>query len=192
MPATKFRRILENHLLRYPQMQIADLYKLLHQAALGSEHAVRDEQAARDWLESELVEMGDGPDDPLIDPLSPDGQILRVHLRPYYQAGKKSEMLLQAFIQTANEWRSTPPRAPSGDRDYLAVTGTTTEKLKEYFREARQLADEGLMPFSGETVRLFFTKMEEQDFPALHHSKFYKCLYRPAYRVVAKQFLEEK
>jgi hypothetical protein len=192
MVATEFRQILENHLLRYPQMQIADLYKLLHQAAMGSEHAVLDEQAARDWLEGELVEMGDGPDDPLMDPLSPDGQILRVHLRPYIRAGKKSELLLQAFIQTAYEKRSSPPRAPSGDRGYLAGTGTTTEKLKEYYREARRMADEDLLPFSGETVRLFFAKMEEQDFPAVHHSKFYKRLYRPAYRVVARQFLEEK
>jgi len=139
MPASKFRRILENHFLRYPQMQIADLYKLLHQAALGSEHAVRDERVARDWLEDELVEMGDGPDDPLMDPLTPDGQILRVHLRPYRRAGKKSEMLLKAFIQTANEWRSTPPCAPSKNRDRLRVagTGTTSEKLNEYYKEAR-------------------------------------------------------
>jgi hypothetical protein len=194
MPASKFRRILENHFLRYPQMQITDLYKLLHQAALGSEHAVRDEPAARNWLENELVEMGDGPDDPLMDPLSPDGQILRIHLRPYHRAGKKSEMLLQAFIQTANKCRSTPSRAPSGNRDRLRVAGpeTTTEKLKEYYREARQLSDEGRLPFSGETVRLFFARMEEQGFPAVHHSKLYKRLYRPAYRVVAKQFLEEK
>jgi len=54
------------------------------------------------------------------------------------------------------------------------------------------LADKGLLPFSGETVRLFFTRMEEQGFPVVHHSKLYKRLYRPAYRVVAKQFLEEK
>ena len=165
--------MIKAHLLRYPQMQMADLYKLLHQAALGSEHAVRDEQAARDWLERELAEMGDGPDDPLMDPLPPDGQILRVHLRPYLRAGKNPETLLRAFIQTANEWRGSP------------------EKLKEYGAAAARLAQAGTGSIRQEEIEAFFAKMEEQDFPAVHHSEIYERLYRPAYRVVAKRFLEE-
>jgi hypothetical protein len=154
-------------------MQVADLYKLLQQAALGCEHAVRDEQAARDWLERELTEMGDGPNDPLMDPLSPDGQILRVHLRPYLQAGKDPEMLLRAFIQTANEWRGSP------------------DKLKEYGAAAARLVQAGTGSIQPEEIEAFFAKMEEQDFPAVHHSDIYERLYRPAYRVVARRFLEE-
>lgn len=166
--------MIKAHLLRYPQMQIADLYKLLHQAALGSEHAVRDEQAARDWLERELLQMGEGPDDSLMDPLSPDGQILRVHLRPYLRAGKNPETLLRAFIQTANEWRGSP------------------KKLKEYGAAAARLAQAGTGSIRREEIDAFFAKMEEQDFPAVHHSKDYQRLYRPAYRVVARKFLEDK
>ncbi|MDP2993553.1 MAG: hypothetical protein Q8N46_00355 [Anaerolineales bacterium] len=174
MPDTEFRQILTSHLTRYPAMQVQDVYKLLHQAALGSEHAFRDEQAARDWLEHELAEMGDGPDDPLMDPLSPDGQTLRVHLRPYLRAGKNPETLLRAFIQTANEWRGSP------------------EKLKEYGAAAAQLAQTGTGSIRREGIEAFFSKMEEQDFPAVHHSEVYERLYRPAYRVVARQFMEEK
>jgi len=155
-------------------MQLQDLYKLLHQAALGSEHAVHDEQAARDWLERELVEMGDGPDDPLIDPLSPDGRILRIHLRPYLRAGKDPESLLQAFIQTANSWSGS------------------WEKLKKYGAAAARLAQAGTGSIQREEMEAFFTKMEEQDFPAVHHSEVYQRLYRPAYRVVARPFFEEK
>ena len=166
--------MIKAHLLRYPQMQIADLYKLLHHAALGSEHAFRDEQAARDWLERELAEMGDGPDDPLMDPLPPDGQILRVHLRPYLRAGKEPEALLRAFIQTANEWRGSP------------------EKLKVYGAGAARLVQARTGSIRQEEIEAFFVKMEEQDFPAVHHSEIYERLYRPAYRVVARQFLEEK
>jgi len=173
MPDTEFRQILGSHLTRTPAMQVQDIYKLLHQAALGSEHAVRDEQAARDWLERELAEMGDGPDDPLMDPLPPDGQILRVHLRPYLRAGKNPETLLRAFIQTANEWRGSP------------------EKLKEYGAAAARLAQAGTGSIRQEEIEAFFAKMEEQDFPAVHHSEIYERLYRPAYRVVAKRFLEE-
>ncbi|HEX7541440.1 MAG TPA: hypothetical protein VF352_04850 [Anaerolineales bacterium] len=167
-------QILTSHLTHTPAMQVQDVYKLLHQAALGSEHAVRDEQAARDWLEGEMAEMGEGPDDPLMDPLSPDGHIVRVHLRPYLQAGKDPETLLQAFIRTANEWHASP------------------ERLKEYGAAAARLAQAGKGLILREEIEAFFAKMEERDFPAVHHSEVYERLYRPAYRVVARQFLEEK
>jgi hypothetical protein len=164
--------ILTCHLLRYPQMQVTDLYKLLHQAAMGSGHAVRDEQVARDCLEQELIQMGAGPDDPQMDPLTPDGQILRIHLRPYLRTGRDPEALLRAFIQTANEWH------PSLD------------KLKAYAAAAWQLAQAGSGLLSPEEGQIFFTSMEEQGFPAVHHSEIYRYLYRPAYRVVARRFLE--
>ena len=171
---TAFRGILYENAARYPQMQIVDLYKLLYQAALGSEHAVRDEQAVCDWLERELAEMGAGPDDPLFDPLSPDGQILRLHLRPYLRAGKNPDTLLQAFIRTANEWHGSP------------------EKLKQYGATAAQVAQAGIGSIRREEIEAYFAKMEVQGFPAMHHSAVYKRLYRPAYRLVARQFLEEK
>ena len=79
MPMNK---ILQDHLARYPKMQARDVYKLLHQAAMGSEHAVTDIASARAWLERELAEIGPGPAEPLVDPISPDGQIARIHLRP--------------------------------------------------------------------------------------------------------------
>jgi hypothetical protein len=166
--------MIKAHLARYPQMQIVDLYKLLHQAALGSEHTAHDEQIARDWLERELAEMGDGPDDPLMDLLPPDGRIVRVHLRPYAAAGKDPETLLQAFIRTANEWRGSP------------------EMLKEYGAAAVRLAQAGTGSIQPEEIEAFFAKMEEKHFPAVHHSEVYERLYRPAYRVVARQFLEDR
>jgi len=155
-------------------MQVQDLYKLLHQAALGSEHAACAGPAAWDWLKRELNEMGDGPDDPLTDPISPQGQILRIHLRPYVSTGKPPQTLLQAFIRTADEWPGS------------------LEKLKQYGAAAAQLAQPGTGSIRREEIEVYFVKMEKQDFPAVHHSDIYTRLYRPAYRVVARQFLEEK
>jgi len=166
--------ILTSHLARTPAMQAQDIYKLLHQAALGSGHAVRDEQAACDGLERELVEMGAGPDDPLFDLISPDGQILRVHLRPYLWAGKNPEALLKAFIRTSTGWRGSP------------------ETLKEYGASAVCWAGAGTGSIQPDELRTFFDKMEAQGFPAVHHSEGYARLYRPAYRVVAREYLEEK
>ena len=111
-------QILVNHFSRTPAMQAQDVYKLLFQAALGSEHAVDDEKSVRIWLARELTEMGAGPNDPLLDPISPDGQTLRVHLRPYLHSGKDPEILLKAFLRTAAEWRGS------------------TETLKAYGKQA--------------------------------------------------------
>jgi hypothetical protein len=165
-------QILTNHFARTPAMQAQDVYKLLFQAALGSEHAVDDEKSVRVWLARELIEMGTDPDDPLLDPISPDGQILRVHLRPYLRSGKDLEILLQAFIRTGSEWRAS------------------TETLKAYGGQAAHLLQAGTGSIRPEDFEAYFADMEKQGFPAVHHSVEYTRLYRPAYRVVASQFLE--
>jgi len=159
--------ILLDHFRRYPEMQVTDLYKLLHQAALGSEHAVRDERTARDWLEREMKEMGEGPDEPLLDPISPDGKIVRIHLRPYLKMGKDPETLLRAFIHTANEWHGS------------------LENLMEYGTVAWQLSEAEQWRISPKEIKLFFAGIESQGFPAARHSEIYGRLYRPAYRVIA-------
>jgi hypothetical protein len=148
------------------------MYKLLYQAARGAEHAVRDEQTARDWLDHELKEMGDGPQEILIDPISPDGKIVRVHLRPYLEARKDPEKLLQAFVRTANEWRGSPLL------------------LRKYGQAAALWVDSNPQPVTAAAIHSFFAKMERQGFPAAHHSEIYRSLYRPAYRAVAQKFLE--
>ena len=82
-----FASILHSHHERYPEMGIQDVYKLAHQAALGPGHAVGNPAGARDYLERELDDMGAGPVEPLFDPISADGELVRVHLRPYLEAG---------------------------------------------------------------------------------------------------------
>jgi len=169
---TPLSRILASHCSRYPSMQVRDVYKLLLQAALGCEHAVRDEASAQEWLERELREMGDGPDEPLFDPVSPDGEIVRVHLRPYFRAGKDPQKLLQAFVKTSRIF-------PGSHATFQA-----------YWREAVAMCKEGKLPFEKQAVETFFGEMKTQGFPAAHHSDDYIRLYRPAYRVVARKLLE--
>jgi hypothetical protein len=168
------QQILKNQFARTPMMQSQDVYKLIFQAALGSEHAVADEQSARIWLAHEISRMGVGPDDPLHDRLSPDGRILRVHLRPYIKSGKDLETLLHAFIRTANEWHGT------------------NETLKMYAVEAINFLQSRTGSSPCKDFETFFAGMESQGFPAAHHSGEYVRLYHPAYRVVCRQFLEDQ
>lgn len=158
--------ILRAQLARYPVMQIQDLYKLIHQAAMGSEHAISSAEAAREWLKRELAEMGPGPQEPMIDPISADGQIVRMHLRPFVEGGGDPETLLHAFLRTASEYR--------GD----------VQVLEEYWQAAKDIQQ-----FPAAALDEFMEAMRAKKYPAVHHSAEYERLYRPAYRVVWRKFV---
>lgn len=164
------RSLLLDHARRYPEWEVADLYKLLHQAAMGAEHALTDEEGARRWLARELADLGPGPEEPLVDPLSPDGRIVRVHLRPFAQRQLPAEPLLRAFLQTAREVTPSP------------------ETLK---LSLEQVGEFGL-PFNKSALTAFFAEQETYGFQAVHHSAHFRQCYRPAYRVVARDFLPKE
>ncbi len=164
-------RLIKRQVETYPRLEIQDIYKFLHQAAMGSEHAVKDTSAARKWMEDEISNLDWQHEDALIDTLSPDGNIVRVNLRSYLNAGYDPEKLLTAFINTANEYR--------GSR----------EILEAYLNVVIEMIDKGELNFSKEEAQKFFDEQKSKGYPAVHHSKQYEELYSPAYRVVAKKFL---
>ncbi|MEW5826425.1 MAG: hypothetical protein AB1778_06285 [Candidatus Bipolaricaulota bacterium] len=165
------RKILIDHQRRYPEWRVEDLYKLVHQAAMGSEHAVIDEDRARAWLVRELREMGPGPDERLIDPISPDGRIVRIHLRPFVALGLESSGLLRAFIETARGFHGAVLEVERG------------------LEAAERLARSGELKLrAGEIIGLA-GRAREAGFAAIHHSEQYTLRYRPAYRVVARALL---
>jgi hypothetical protein len=163
--------ILRDHAQRYPRWTEVDLYKLLHQAERGSQHAVVDRRRASRWLERELAQLGPGPVEPLIDPIRADGRIVRIHLRPWQDRGLTPVRLLGAFLETANGWQEP------------------ADGLEEALQTAVRLAKElGLDP---KALADFVLRMTSLGFPAVHHSPGYQAAYRPAYRVVAATFLPD-
>ncbi len=169
MATTPFQEILLAHARRYPAWQPQDVYKLAHQAALGSEHALVSVEQARQRLEQEIVGLGVGGGEPLLEPISADGRIVRVHLWPYVNAGLSTAALLQAFVQTATEFKGS------------------VEVLQQYLAQARVLATDILIdPVALEGL---VAAMREKGFPAVHHSEAFRRQYAPAYRVVAREWL---
>jgi hypothetical protein len=162
--------LVAQHLQRYPLMELADVYKLLHQAALGPGHAV-DSLAAQKRLEHELAEAGTAPDEPEIDLISPNGKLARIHLRPYVRGGGDLKALSEAFVHTAENY------PPSRDR------------LARFCGCLGDLAQSGSLPFTREQAIAYVAQMAAADYLAVHHSDGYRTAYRPAYRVVAIDLL---
>ena len=168
----KFQEILTVQVERYSRLTPQDLYKLVYQAAMGSAHAVDDVEYVREWLDEEIAGLSRGPEEPIVDVISPDGQMVRVNLRPFIAAGGDKEKLLEAFVRTANEFEGSE------------------EKLRQYWKWAEPVAEGGQCFFTKEQMQRYFFEREIQGLPAVHHSQKYERIYKPAYRVVARKYLD--
>jgi hypothetical protein len=166
-------QLLSAHLARYPAMQLDDIYKLLHQAALGPGHAVENPAAARKRLDEEIAALGEAPDELLQDVISPDGRLARVHLRSYLAGGGEPETLHRAFVATANSYPASP------------------DKLARFCGCLGDLAAAGGLPFARDVVVAYFDRVARNSYPAIHHSEAYRDAYRPAYRVIALDLLRK-
>ncbi len=165
------RSILLDHAKRYPAWQVEDLYKLLLQASRGAEHASTDKQSARERLEQEFASLENGPMEPLVDTIAPSGIYVRVHLRPFASAHLNPDLLWNAFQGTLENL--------SHSRDgYSGFAGI-----------AAGLCRDDLLPFAEPKLTSFLEGMHAAGLPAIHHSETFLNHYRPAYRVVEKQFL---
>ncbi|MCC6242821.1 MAG: hypothetical protein IT353_08270 [Gemmatimonadaceae bacterium] len=151
----------------YPKAEAVDLYKFAHQGILGSEHAVHDTVPVQAWMTREVAGLTTRPEPPphrapLIEPLPPDGQFVRVHLRPYLDAKGDVRRLVRAFVATAN--------GPRGDTAQFACA----ERALAALAPARDVRP----------VAALFRAQRRTSFDAVHHSPAFEAAYAPAYRVV--------
>lgn len=159
--------LIRAHLARYPAMQPADAYKLLHQATLGSEHAIPSRAMAEQWLAREIATLPPGPAEPMVDTLRMRGQFARIHLRPFLAAGGSPDSLLSVFVRTAQE----------------AARDTT--ELGCALEAVRQMVAGHETGWSADGVDQLFREAATAGYPAMHHSDAFEAAYHPAYRVVS-------
>lgn len=62
-------------------MQGQDIYKLLYQGVLGSEHLLKDREQFAVRLKAELADLTADPAEELFEPVRPEGQLCRINLR---------------------------------------------------------------------------------------------------------------
>ena len=151
-----------------PELRIADAYKWLFHATRGGEHAVANEFAVRKWLENEWAALGPPqPGEPLWTPLTPDGRIGRLNLRPYRTQGGAPEPLLAAFVEGAKSFDASPARFRAAWRAL-----------------GRELKKQPVGHLTWAAWQRLDREMRAHDYPASHHSPEYERARQPAYRVL--------
>ena len=151
-----------------PETRIEDAYKWLFQAASGGEHAVPDEESARAWLRKEWASLGEtAPGEPLLVPLRPDGELVRLNLRPYRDRGGKPDDLTTAFLESSRTFGPDPALF-----------------LESWNALGELLAARPLGPLNRAEWGRLDADMRVRGYPAVHHSAVFARTRRPAYRVL--------
>jgi len=159
------------HQQHYPLMQAQDVYKLLFQSAMGAEHLIENWDNAKQRFFNECEDVRFDKDTAqLCDPVSLDGEIVRLNLRKGL-VNFSSEMLWDVFLQSVKTFNS----------DF--------KKLHGYWNEFINLVKKDMLSFDKSKVDQLHQKVMMNEFPVMHHSQKYREHYRPAYRIVNIKFL---
>ncbi len=155
-------------------MQVQDAYKLIYQGAMGPEHMVATRQEFSRRLEAEFAAISAQPGGPMFDPIRADQALFRVNLRPYKAQHADTNALLSCLLQTS--------RLYPGDMAEL-------QKNWAGFIQLCERSELRIFPLPD--VLQLNHRLEQEDFPPIHHSEAYRQAYQPAYRLVAAQFIPE-
>jgi hypothetical protein len=152
-----------------PEVRIEDAYKWIFHATRGGEHAIANATAAHQWLAREWATLGPPQSgEPLWTPLTSDGRIGRLNLRPYRAQGGTPEPLLAAFLASAKSFDADPVRF----RAAWKTLGHTLAKNPQ-----------GHLTYAA--WKRLDRAMRTQAYPAIHHSLEYEKSRQPAYRVLS-------
>lgn len=163
------KELLLNHYAAYPKLEVADIFKFIFQSAFGCEHLVSSEERALNYIKAELERIKDDESAPRIDAL--DGDYSRVHLSCLSDE-VTPEVLAKYFCLSA--------KVEEGGK----------EKLIEKISVARELIADGTIPLSLSDFDELHARWREAGYPAIHHSDSFREAYRPAYRVIANEYVD--
>ena len=167
--------LIMTHVQRYPEIDILDVYKLLHQSVFGPGHAIKNQKAEKEWLERQSEILQPVAVEPLLESVHPDGAMVRLHLRPYLALKGKPKKLLDALIDSSK-----------------AVNGSIEDMAADWAAFQQLCAPSGLLVdrFEARTVAMTGRTRASQQWPASPHSPKYEHTYKPAYRVLTRPLAE--
>ena len=161
----------------YPELRLLDIYKSCFQDYMGAEHLVTDSERVKAYLDQELETTT--LDDLMpwyYEPCGIDSSYYRVSIRAIKENIITEEMLLDAFVRSANSVER--PSVESWRDRWHVIIGTIDKiqlKLPQY-----------------EEDKLFIDSILTVGKYAISHSPEYREAYHPHYRIVIRRIFEKE
>ena len=175
--AQDVKTFVEKQMETYPKSRLLDIYKSCFQDYMGAEHLVADTQRVKAYLDEELNTTSLEDLMPWYDePCGIDSSYYRVSIRTIKEGIITEELLLNAFIRSANSTKR--PTVAEWSERWHKIIGTIDQmhlNLPKY-TEDKQFIDSILA--AGKY--------------AISHSPEYREAYRPHYRIVEKSIFERE
>ena len=177
LPAQDIRGFVSRQMETYPESRLLDIYKSCFQDYMGAEHLVSDRQRVKAYLDEELQTTS-------LDDLMPwyyescgvNGQYIRVSIRAIKENLITEDLLLDAFIRSANSEKR--PSVESWRDEWHKIIGTIDQMEIGLSRMGQD--------------RAFIDSILTVGKYAISHSPEYREAYRPHYRIVEKGIFERE
>ena len=161
----------------YPKSRLLDIYKSCFQDYMGAEHLVSDRERVKANLDEELQTTS--LDDLMpwySEPCGVNGQYIRVSIRAIKENLIAEDMLLDAFIRSANSEKRP-----------------TVESWRDRWRKIVDTIDQLELNLPNyQQDRAFIDSILSVGKYAISHSPEYREAYRPHYRIVEKSIFENE
>ena len=163
------KKILLQHYKDYPQAELQDLFKFIHQSEFGPSHLITNPEENFKHLENEYSQLNPPTKDNIIDFLQPD--LCRLHLQVLNQSSLKITTLQRFF-------------------ELSATIRGTVDNYYDKIAILRELCVDKLLPFNEKEIDKFKDEISSSPLVPFRHSESYRLSYAPAYRVVEKRFYD--
>ena len=161
----------------YPKSRLLDIYKSCFQDYMGADHLVSDRQRVKAYLDEELNTTSlDNLMPWYYEPCGIDSSYYRVSIRAIKESLFSKDLLLNAFIRSANSEKR--PSVELWSERWHKIIGTIDQMKLDMpnYQEDKQFIDSVL------SVGKY----------AISHSPDYREVYHPHYRIVERSIFEKE
>lgn len=159
----KLTPLLKEHYVNSPNMEVQDAVKLLYQHHMGPGHLIADEAAVLSRLQEEWDSVSADPNAPLFHPIG--NGLCRLNLNRCKAYKLSPRTIARVFLLTAQQF--TPNRPLFEDSLELVYS----------------------LPFPKAEVDAYLHRYKAEGCPMVSHSSRFRDEYHPAYRIVAKHYV---
>lgn len=166
-------KIILKHQESYPQMEEHDFYKLIYQHSFGIKHYFMDRKDSLDYLLREYNELTDDAENTDVSFLESIGNgLVRINLAAEKVTYSMLPLLNKLFIATSKK------------------INFQTYYFEKNLALLQHLVNEGKLNVKLENVQTMIDTYKKSNYPPVHHSKIYRKLYKPHYRVIDENYMK--